>query len=221
MTIARIREYLDLIKFSHTLFALPFALLGAALAAHGRDGWHGRVQDWVGILLCMATARSAAMAFNRLADRHYDALNPRTAGRHLPAGLLSVRSVAVFTLVCSLAFVAVDAAVPAQPLAVVPLRPRAALAAGIFLQQAVHQPGSFLAGCLAEPGADRGLDRPARRPRMASGLAGAGRAALGVGVRHHLRLPGRRIRPDGRACAACPRRLGFAAPSGSRPPATP
>jgi 4-hydroxybenzoate polyprenyltransferase len=101
-----IREYLDLIRFSHTLFALPFALLGAALAAHGRDGWHGRVQDWVGILVCMATARSAAMAFNRLADRRYDALNPRTAGRHLPAGLMSVRSVALFTVICSLAFVA-------------------------------------------------------------------------------------------------------------------
>jgi 4-hydroxybenzoate polyprenyltransferase len=106
MTIALIRQYLDLIRFSHTLFALPFALLGAALAAHGRTGWHGRVQDWVGILLCMATARSAAMAFNRLVDRRFDALNPRTAGRHLPAGLMSVRSVAVFTLVCSLAFVA-------------------------------------------------------------------------------------------------------------------
>jgi 4-hydroxybenzoate polyprenyltransferase len=106
MTVALIRQYLDLIRFSHTLFALPFALLGAALAAHGRDGWRGRAQDWVGILLCMATARSAAMAFNRLVDRRFDALNPRTAGRHLPAGLMSVRSVAVFTLVCSLAFVA-------------------------------------------------------------------------------------------------------------------
>jgi 4-hydroxybenzoate polyprenyltransferase len=106
MTVARIRQYFDLIRFSHTLFALPFALLGAALAAHGRDGWHGRVQDWVGILLCMATARSAAMAFNRLADRRFDALNPRTAGRHLPAGLMNVGQVAAFTACCSLAFVA-------------------------------------------------------------------------------------------------------------------
>jgi 4-hydroxybenzoate polyprenyltransferase len=106
MSIAPIRQYLDLIRFSHTLFALPFALLGAALAAHGPDGWHGRVQDWLGILVCMATARSAAMAFNRLADRHLDALNARTANRHLPAGLMSVRSVAVFTVICSLAFVA-------------------------------------------------------------------------------------------------------------------
>jgi len=106
MGVARVRQYLDLIKFSHTLFALPFALLGAALAAHDRNGWHGRIQDWVGVLLCMATARSAAMAFNRLADRHYDALNPRTASRHLPAGQMSVRGVAAFTMVCALAFVA-------------------------------------------------------------------------------------------------------------------
>jgi 4-hydroxybenzoate polyprenyltransferase len=106
MSLSRLRDYFELVKFSHTLFALPFALLGAALAAHGPAGWHGRVQDWVGILLSMATARSAAMAFNRVADRHFDGLNPRTAGRHLPAGLLSVRSVAGFTLVCSLAFIA-------------------------------------------------------------------------------------------------------------------
>jgi 4-hydroxybenzoate polyprenyltransferase len=106
MILARTRDFLELVKFSHTLFALPFALLGAALASYGPDGWHGRVQDWVGILLCMATARSAAMAFNRLADRSYDALNPRTASRHLPTGRLGVRSVAVFTLVCSLGFLA-------------------------------------------------------------------------------------------------------------------
>jgi 4-hydroxybenzoate polyprenyltransferase len=106
MGIRRIREYLDLVKFSHTLFALPFALLGAVLAAYGPDGWHGRVRDWLGILLCMATGRSAAMAFNRLVDRDYDALNPRTASRHLPAGRLSVGSVAAFTVVCATAFIA-------------------------------------------------------------------------------------------------------------------
>ncbi len=102
---ARVRDYLELVRFSHTLFALPFALLGAALAAHGPDGWHGRIRDWIGILLCMATARSAAMAFNRLVDRHYDALNPRTAGRHIPVGRLSVPAVALFTLFCSVGFV--------------------------------------------------------------------------------------------------------------------
>ncbi len=103
---ARFRDYLGLVRFSHTLFALPFALLAAALAAHQSDGWHGRVRDWIGILLCMATARSAAMAFNRLVDRHQDALNPRTVDRHIPAGRLSVPAVALFTLLCSAGFVA-------------------------------------------------------------------------------------------------------------------
>ena len=106
MSRARVGDYFELVKFSHTLFALPFALLGAALAVAGPDGRHGRAQDWLGILLCMATARTAAMAFNRLADRFYDALNPRTASRHLPTGRLSVRSVAVFTAVSAAAFVA-------------------------------------------------------------------------------------------------------------------
>src|SRR4051812_42069390 len=106
MLFTKIRNLLGLVKFSHTLFALPFALLGAALAARGPDGWHGRWQDWFGILLCMASARSAAMAFNRLADRRIDARNPRTAGRHLPSGQLTAASVALFTIACSAAFVA-------------------------------------------------------------------------------------------------------------------
>ena len=100
-----LNDLLGMIKFSHTLFALPFALLGAALAAHGPDGWRGRPQDWLGILLCMATARSAAMAFNRLADRRIDALNPRTAARHLPSGRLAARTVAGFTAANAAAFV--------------------------------------------------------------------------------------------------------------------
>jgi len=102
----RFSDFLGMIKFSHTLFAMPFALLGAALAARGPDGWRGRARDWLGIVLCMATARSAAMAFNRLADRRIDALNPRTANRHLPAGQLSAGEVAAFTLASAVAFVA-------------------------------------------------------------------------------------------------------------------
>jgi 4-hydroxybenzoate polyprenyltransferase len=108
MTIAPIRrlaDILEIIKLSHTLFALPFALLGAALASHGPGGWTFRPLDWLGILLGMVTARSAAMAFNRLADRRLDAANPRTASRHLPSGRLSVASVAVFTALCCLGFV--------------------------------------------------------------------------------------------------------------------
>jgi 4-hydroxybenzoate polyprenyltransferase len=81
-----------MIKFSHTLFALPFALLAAFLAA---DGWP-RAATLLKILLAMVGARSAAMAHNRLADRRLDAANPRTASRALPAGALSVGFVRVF-----------------------------------------------------------------------------------------------------------------------------
>jgi 4-hydroxybenzoate polyprenyltransferase len=104
--VGRIRDLFELVRFSHTLFALPFALFGAALAAYGPHGWHGRPRDWIGILLCMATARTAAMAFNRLVDRRVDALNPRTATRHLPSGKLTPGAVALFTLVSSLGFIA-------------------------------------------------------------------------------------------------------------------
>jgi 4-hydroxybenzoate polyprenyltransferase len=97
------RRLLELIRFSHTVFALPFALLAAALAWKDEPF---RWPDLAGILLCMVFARSAAMAFNRLADRHLDARNPRTAGRHLPAGLLGVGTVWAFTALCAAGFVA-------------------------------------------------------------------------------------------------------------------
>lgn len=99
------RHFLSLIRFSHTVFALPFALMAALLAWRLEDTvW--RWSDLAGILLAMVAARSAAMAFNRLADRRYDAANPRTASRHLPAGTLSVKQVAVFAAAASLLFVA-------------------------------------------------------------------------------------------------------------------
>ncbi len=75
-----------MIKFEHTLFALPFAFLGAILAADGIPGW----RQMLGITLAMVGARSAAMTFNRLIDRRFDAENPRTSGRELPSGKLSV-----------------------------------------------------------------------------------------------------------------------------------
>jgi len=99
----QLRKLLEMIRFSHTLFALPFALLSAALAWQDHPF---RWADLLGILSCMVFARSAAMAFNRLADRHYDAANPRTARRHLPSGQLSIISVWIFTLLCAAGFVA-------------------------------------------------------------------------------------------------------------------
>ena len=92
---------LETIKFEHTIFALPFAFLGAFLAARGFPGWE--TSFW--IIMAMTGARSAAMAFNRLADRFDDRLNPRTADRALPRKLLSAQFVALFTLASSTLFI--------------------------------------------------------------------------------------------------------------------
>jgi 4-hydroxybenzoate polyprenyltransferase len=97
------RKLLELIRFSHTIFALPFALLAAALAWADEPF---RLADLAGILLCMVFARSAAMAFNRLIDRGIDSQNPRTALRHLPTGAISKGTVWAFTLFCSGGFIA-------------------------------------------------------------------------------------------------------------------
>ncbi|HEY2908609.1 MAG TPA: UbiA family prenyltransferase, partial [Gemmataceae bacterium] len=98
-----LRRLLELIRFSHTLFALPFALIAALLAWQDEPF---RLVDLLGILLCMVFARSAAMAFNRLVDARLDAANPRTAARHLPAGLLRRGTVVAFTIACCGGFVA-------------------------------------------------------------------------------------------------------------------
>jgi 4-hydroxybenzoate polyprenyltransferase len=106
---ARLRHILEMIRFSHTLFALPFALLAAAMAWKLEPAdqwtWARRVQEFSGIVLCMVTARSASMAFNRIVDWRLDASNPRTAMRHIPAGTLSTTSVVAFAIVASLAFI--------------------------------------------------------------------------------------------------------------------
>ena len=94
------RLTLEMIKIEHTLFALPFAFLGALLAANGLPS--GRQILW--IVVAMVGARSTAMAFNRIADRKIDGRNPRTASRALPAGLLSVGFVWMFTIISALVF---------------------------------------------------------------------------------------------------------------------
>src|SRR5215468_11237828 len=91
---------LEMIKWEHSIFALPFALTGAVLAA---GAWPPlRVMSW--IIVCMVAARSAAMAFNRLVDAKLDAENPRTAMRALPAGALTSNFVAGFVLVSAAVF---------------------------------------------------------------------------------------------------------------------
>src|SRR6266702_1997260 len=96
--ISRFRVFLEMIKFTHTIFALPFAFTGAVLAARGLPGFSPTF--W--ILMAMVGARTAAMSLNRLIDAEIDGRNPRTSGRALPAGLLGKGMVAVF-IVLSLA----------------------------------------------------------------------------------------------------------------------
>ena len=98
----RIKTYLSFVRFSHSVFALPFALAGALLAARTVTiGW--ATLAW--ILVAMVAARSAAMGFNRLVDARFDALNPRTANREIPRGTMSRREATIFVAVSSLVFV--------------------------------------------------------------------------------------------------------------------
>ena len=97
----RLTVTLEMIKFQHTLFALPFAFTGMILAARGLPKWGTLL--WV--MLAMVGARSAAMTFNRIADRRFDAANPRTAGRALPAGKISLGFAVGFVVVSAGLFV--------------------------------------------------------------------------------------------------------------------
>jgi 4-hydroxybenzoate polyprenyltransferase len=102
----RLTTYLSFVRFSHSVFALPFALTGALLALHER-AWTTRdvAGRLVWIVAAMVAARSAAMGFNRLVDAEYDANNPRTAMRELPRGAMTRREAVVFVIVASVAFV--------------------------------------------------------------------------------------------------------------------
>jgi 4-hydroxybenzoate polyprenyltransferase len=102
----RLKTYASFVRVSHTVFALPFALVGALLAARANasTAWSWPRLAW--IVACMVTARSAAMGFNRLADAAYDARNPRTAMRELPSGRMSRGEAIAFVVLSSLLFVA-------------------------------------------------------------------------------------------------------------------
>ena len=125
-----IRKYLSLVKFSHTIFAMPFALIGFALGVMAlpkipgvkapAEAWDTPLErfalffshQWhlfLLVVLCMIFARSAAMAFNRYLDRRFDAQNPRTAVREIPAGIISARSALLFTILMCAGFIAATA----------------------------------------------------------------------------------------------------------------
>src|SRR5881296_2042867 len=89
--LSAIRKWASFVKLSHTVFALPFALASMAVAARDQRGWPGW-RTFGLILAAMVCARTGAMSFNRIVDRHFDTANPRTANRHLPAGQISLAS---------------------------------------------------------------------------------------------------------------------------------
>jgi 4-hydroxybenzoate polyprenyltransferase len=109
-----LKTYLSLVKFSHTIFAMPFALIGFFLglfwarfagASKFVDGWEQALKLFVLVVLCMIFARSAAMAFNRYLDRRFDALNPRTAIREIPSGIITPANALGFTIINGLLFI--------------------------------------------------------------------------------------------------------------------
>ncbi len=99
----KVKKYLSLVKFSHTIFAMPFALIGYFLALHQTESEF----EWklfLFVILCMVFARNAAMAFNRFIDREIDIKNPRTAIREIPAGIIKAKSALLFVIVNSILF---------------------------------------------------------------------------------------------------------------------
>ncbi len=99
-----IRNYFSLVKFSHTVFAMPFALIGFSLAV-SKPEFHLSIRLLFLVILCMVLARNTAMGFNRLADKDFDALNPRTRKREIPSGIISARAASVFVIINAVLFI--------------------------------------------------------------------------------------------------------------------
>jgi 4-hydroxybenzoate polyprenyltransferase len=107
-TLRSVRNYFSLVKFSHTVFAMPFALIGYSLAVSGEE-YEFRIRLLLLIILCMIFARNAAMGFNRLADRRFDSLNPRTMTREIPSGVIQPKAAAAFVVLNAVLFIVTTA----------------------------------------------------------------------------------------------------------------
>src|SRR5882672_1970436 len=105
MGVLTLRKWGNFVKFSHTIFALPFALAAMAVAARENRGWPGW-RTFGLILAAMVCARTCAMSFNRIVDREFDRANPRTAARHLPTGQVSLAGAIGLCAVCGAGFIA-------------------------------------------------------------------------------------------------------------------
>jgi putative 4-hydroxybenzoate polyprenyltransferase len=102
--ITRIKSYFSLVKFSHTVFAMPFALIGFSLAV-SQNNYSFSLRLLLLIILCMIFARNSAMGFNRIADNRFDALNPRTMNREIPKGVISPRAASIFVIINAALFI--------------------------------------------------------------------------------------------------------------------
>jgi 4-hydroxybenzoate polyprenyltransferase len=98
-----VRDYFSLVKFSHTVFAMPFALIGFSLAV-SKPEFDLSIRLLLLVILCMIFARNTAMGFNRLADKDFDSLNPRTMKREIPSGIISARAAAIFVIINAVLF---------------------------------------------------------------------------------------------------------------------
>jgi 4-hydroxybenzoate polyprenyltransferase len=99
-----VRNYFSLVKFSHTVFAMPFALIGFSLAV-SREGNDFSIRLLLLVILCMVFARNAAMGFNRLVDKNFDAINPRTRKREMPSGIIGTKAAAAFIIINAILFI--------------------------------------------------------------------------------------------------------------------
>jgi 4-hydroxybenzoate polyprenyltransferase len=114
------KNYFSLVKFSHTVFAMPFALIGFSLAV-SRDEYGFSIRLLLLIVLCMIFARNAAMGFNRLVDRKFDALNPRTKTREIPSGIVGIRSALIFIVINTILFIITTALINSMTLMLAPV----------------------------------------------------------------------------------------------------
>jgi 4-hydroxybenzoate polyprenyltransferase len=99
-----VKDYFSLVKFSHTVFAMPFALIGFSLAV-SKPEFELSIRLLILVIFCMIFARNTAMGFNRVADKKFDALNPRTNRREIPSGTISVRAAAIFVIINAVLFI--------------------------------------------------------------------------------------------------------------------
>ena len=206
MTKSRIRIVLEMIKFEHSVFALPFALVGALLAARAGGG----LPTWrqiLWIVVAMVGARSAAMTMNRIADLEYDRRNPRTANRALPAGELSVGFAWVFTVArfggAGFRGVAIESA-GAEAFA-----RGAGDSVFLFLHEAIHVVVALRAGLLPGHFARGRVDCDSRLARRAHADSLRRGHAVGRRLRRALRLPGCRIR-QAAGLHSIPKKFGIA-----------